>query len=111
MLHEDDDPLSNSLFDNASTSFLGNTMNSSMLNSHYEEDPWGSGFASTAHTSDVSRSFTAPNFATSPPVNTTSDVGDESPLTKEKVEYNPSNVLSKYHKINLLRNTLLNSLL
>ncbi|CAO3700337.1 unnamed protein product [Rhizopus stolonifer] len=94
MLHEDDDPLSNSLFDNASTSFLGNTMNSSMLTSHYEEDPWGSSFASTAHTSDISRSFTASNFATSPPVNTTSDVGDKLPLTEGKIEYNSSNVLN-----------------
>lgn len=92
MLHEDDDPLSNSFFDTASSSFLGNTMTtSSIFASQYEEDPWGNSFVSSVP--DISRSFSTPNF---PPLanNTTSDASDFSPLTRKRAEYNASNVLS-----------------
>ncbi|KAI8973923.1 hypothetical protein BDB01DRAFT_808137 [Pilobolus umbonatus] len=62
MLHEDDDPLSTSLFDNTANSILGNTMSSSMFVSQYEEDPWGNHTTSipTPSMNDLSRSFTSP---------------------------------------------------
>ncbi|KAI9280716.1 hypothetical protein BY458DRAFT_500147 [Sporodiniella umbellata] len=91
MLHEDEDPLSNSIFDTSNT-FLGNTMSTSMFSTQYEEDPWGNSFVSSPFP-DPSRSLTAPNFNTI--VNhTTSDAADTSPLTKRPVEYNSTNVLS-----------------
>ncbi|CAO3698550.1 unnamed protein product [Rhizopus microsporus] len=94
MLHEDDNPLSTSLFDTTSTTasaFLGNSMNTSMFVSQYEEDPWGSSYTNTQ---DMSKSFTTPNFATSPPVHTTSDAIESSPLARKRIEYNATNVLS-----------------
>lgn len=93
MLHEEDDPLSNSLFDTASSSFLGNTMSTSMFASQYEEDPWGNSFVSSP-IPDTSRSYTAPNFHSSHVSHTTSDATDISPLTKKSIEHNPTNVLN-----------------
>ncbi|ORE06929.1 hypothetical protein BCV72DRAFT_206454 [Rhizopus microsporus var. microsporus] len=67
-------------------------MNTSMFVSQYEEDPWGSSYTNTP---DMSRSFTTPNFATSPPVHTTADAADSSPLSRKRIEYNATNVLRR----------------
>ncbi|KAI9257628.1 hypothetical protein BY458DRAFT_492347 [Sporodiniella umbellata] len=124
MLHEDDDPLSNSLFESTSSHFLENTMSTTMFSSHYEEDPWGSSFAAPSHVSGISRSFTAPSFAPSQPVYTTSDVADKAPLTEKKVEYTTSTILngirlpaiydslySKYQRSNQVSLTALNNVI
>lgn len=61
MLHEDDDPLSSSMFDTAtSNSILGNTMTTSMFSSQYEQDPWGN--HTTTNITPSARSFTSPNL-------------------------------------------------
>ncbi|KAI8335140.1 hypothetical protein BC941DRAFT_431363 [Chlamydoabsidia padenii] len=70
MLHEDDDPLSSSIFNSTlQSSFMDSrstTMQSSLFGttSHYEDvnDPWG-GFDNTSHTTDLGRSWTTPNLA------------------------------------------------
>ncbi|SAM06485.1 hypothetical protein [Absidia glauca] len=77
MLHEDDDPLSSSIFNSTlQSSFMDSrstTMQSSLFGtattSHYEDvhDPWGGGGFDTTHgatttTSDISRSWTTPNL-------------------------------------------------
>ncbi|KAI9469069.1 MAG: hypothetical protein EXX96DRAFT_512860 [Benjaminiella poitrasii] len=81
MLHEEDDPLSNSMFNvNSSNSILGNTLaTSSMFSSGYEEDPWGS--HSTPITTDMSRSFTTPNLYNNGNI-------------PSKSNYNPTTILS-----------------
>lgn len=62
MLHEDDDPLSSSMFDTAThNSILGNTMTTSMFSSQYEQDPWGS-HAVVSSPTDINRSYTTPNL-------------------------------------------------
>lgn len=60
MLHEDDDPLSSSMFDSSSNSILGNTLTTSMFSSQYEQDPWGNHTA--ASMTQSTRSFTSPNL-------------------------------------------------
>lgn len=60
MLHEDDDPLSSSMFDSTSDSILGNTLTTSMFSSQYEQDPWGNHTA--ASMTQSTRSFTSPNL-------------------------------------------------
>jgi hypothetical protein len=64
MLHEDDDPLSSSMFDTAtSNSLLGNTMTTSMFSSQYEQDPWGNhSHAVVESPNDINRSYTTPNL-------------------------------------------------
>lgn len=81
MLHEDDDPLSSSIFNSTlQSSFMDSrstTMQSSLFGtaaaSHYEDvhDPWGGGGFDTTNgatttTSDISRSWTTPNLNVSP---------------------------------------------
>lgn len=61
MLHEDDDPLSSSMFDTATSSLLGNTMTTSMFSSQYEQDPWGN-HAVVSSPTDMDRSYTAPTL-------------------------------------------------
>ncbi|KAI7904535.1 uncharacterized protein BX663DRAFT_484668 [Cokeromyces recurvatus] len=61
MLHEEDDPLSSSMFNiNTSHSILGNTLATSSMFS-YEEDPWGNHSTPSA-TTDINRSSTTPNL-------------------------------------------------
>lgn len=101
MLHEEDDPLSSSMFATANAnSILGNTMTTSMFSSAYEEDPWGSHTTPMdveSSTADINRSFTTPNFNT---YTTTSDANRPTTLQQQQRDdiINTSTVLSKVYK-------------
>jgi hypothetical protein len=84
MLHEEDDPLSSSIFDipSNSTNMLGNSMSASMFSSQYEEDPWGG-------SSTMERSFPSSNLNYST-THTTSDA-----IGKPQVQLTASTVLGK----------------
>jgi hypothetical protein len=94
MLHEDDDPLSSSMFDTAAStnSILGNTMSSSIFGSQYqEEDPWGNhSIVESPSTTVPNRSFTTPNLGHY--TNTTSDAATP--------RYNATTVLCKLGIVN-----------
>ncbi|KAI8355166.1 hypothetical protein BD560DRAFT_407364 [Blakeslea trispora] len=86
MLHEDEDPLGSSIFDDVNSSLLGNTMTTSIFSSQYDEDPWGSHSTPIIH--QTARSFTAPNLY----INSTSDNDHRSVMGGGR--YNANTVLS-----------------
>ncbi|RCH96953.1 Sorting nexin mvp1 [Rhizopus stolonifer] len=90
MLHEDDDPLGSSMFDNTTSSLLGNTMTTSLFSSQFEEDPWGSHSTPIIQstTTEFARSFTAPNLYS----NTTSDADHHAIMNTS--QFNPNTVLA-----------------
>lgn len=95
MLHEEDDPLSSSMFATANAnSILGNTMTTSMFSSAYEEDPWGSHttpMLADSTTADMNRSFTTPNFNT---YTTTSDANRPTSSLRQQQQQQQDNILN-----------------